>query len=325
VSAVDERPTPASDADEELDRLLERLNRQSAIRGSTAYGDIEWEDPAFAVDADDLRFALPAFDSLTRTPWYRSLAPEVRSRLGLYSAASKFKVGEQFENAFKQGLLRYLWKLPTSSAEGRYVYHEIIEEAQHSLMFREFIARSAPEVKGIQQPWRSLGRVVSYFGRFCPSLFFVFVLAGEDPLDNVQRTSLREGGRHPLVERIMRIHVSEEARHLSFSRQWLATHHRRARLPGRVLTALGAPLIVYVMMRLTLLPARDTIRRFRIPRSARRQAYRHDAEGRRFAAACLTKLWSTCERAGMQPWYSRPLWWLLGRRFGLSGGRDRPA
>ena len=51
------------------------------------------------------------------------------------------------------------------------------------------------------------------------------MLGGEDPIDHVQRTTLRSGRElHPLLERIMRIHVTEEARHLSFARQYLRTN-----------------------------------------------------------------------------------------------------
>jgi len=58
--------------------------------------------------------------------------------------------------------------------------------------------------------------------RLFPPLFFVGVLAGEDPVDHLQRLQL-QGDRelHPLVERIMRIHITEEARHLSFARHLL--------------------------------------------------------------------------------------------------------
>lgn len=44
------------------------------------------------------------------------------------------------------------------------------------------------------------------------------VLAGEEPVDYVQKRHLRSETIHPLVERIMRIHVVEEARHVSYAR-----------------------------------------------------------------------------------------------------------
>src|SRR5438270_8949384 len=65
-------------------------------------------------------------------------------------------------------------------------------------------------------------RGVVKLGRRFPELFFLFVLGGEEPIDYVQRQELRGGHDvHPLLERIMRIHVTEEARHLSFARHYL--------------------------------------------------------------------------------------------------------
>jgi hypothetical protein len=56
--------------------------------------------------------------------------------------------------------------------------------------------------------------------RSLAQLFVLFVLGGKDPIDYVQHLELRAGGRAtPLLKRIMRIHVTGEARHhLSFAR-----------------------------------------------------------------------------------------------------------
>src|SRR5207237_1161283 len=96
----------------------------------------------------------------------------------------------------------------------RYAYHAGIEEAQHSLMFQEFVNRSGTGVRGMSAFIRFLSRRVIILARFFPSLFFIFVLGGEDPIDHVQRKALRDEGMHPLVQRIMRIHVTEEPRRL---------------------------------------------------------------------------------------------------------------
>ena len=66
-------------------------------------------------------------------------------------------------------------------------------------------------------------------GRRFPAAFFFFVLGGEDPIDHVQRQVLSSGReQHPLAERIMRIHVTEEARHIKFAREGVV---RRTRVP----------------------------------------------------------------------------------------------
>src|SRR5439155_21822346 len=131
--------------------------------------------------------------------------------------------------------------------EYRYAYHEVIEEAQHSLMFQEFVNRSRAGVRGMPRPIRWLSRTVLQFARFFPALFFVFVLGGEDPIDHVQRRALREGHNHPLVERIMRIHTTEEARHLSFARAYLRRRVPSMNVLARAVLALAAPVILGIM------------------------------------------------------------------------------
>ncbi len=48
--------------------------------------------------------------------------------------------------------------------------------------------------------------------------FFMIVISAEEPGDYMQRVILRAGEQvHPLVGRIMAIHVAEESRHISFA------------------------------------------------------------------------------------------------------------
>ena len=56
------------------------------------------------------------------------------------------KAGLQFESVLKRGLLEYAFRLPDGVPEFRYAYHEVIEEAQHSLMFQEFVNRAGLDV-----------------------------------------------------------------------------------------------------------------------------------------------------------------------------------
>ena len=132
------------------------------------------------------------------------------------------KTGWHFENLLQRGLLMWAMGLPNGSPEFRYVHHEIIEESQHTLMFQEFVNRSGLPVRGMPRWARVLAEVfVVRAARDAPATFFVIVLGGEDPADHIQREELRRGTPHPLVEQIIRIHVTEEARHISFARNYL--------------------------------------------------------------------------------------------------------
>ncbi|HET7523188.1 MAG TPA: diiron oxygenase, partial [Acidimicrobiales bacterium] len=204
------------------DSLLGRLSNLSVTKHFDAYADVAWDAPDMRIDRHDPRWILGESDPLGRTEWYRNLPPATQASLGLDLVASKMKIGLQFESILKQGLLRFAADLPNRSPEFRYCYHELIEEAHHSLMFQEFVNRSGFDARGLSKIDRAGADFVVRLGRRFPELFFVFVLGGEDPIDHVQRRELRRGGMiHPLLERIMRIHVTEEARHLSFARHYL--------------------------------------------------------------------------------------------------------
>src|SRR5437879_6702876 len=100
-------------------------------------------------DREDPRWELTDDDPLGHTEWYKAQPQGVRARIGLHRIAASMKTGLQFESILKRGLLEYASKLPNGAPEFRYAYHEVIEEAQHSLMFHEFVNRSGVDVTGM--------------------------------------------------------------------------------------------------------------------------------------------------------------------------------
>lgn len=87
--------------------VVERLSKASVDRHWEPYRDIPWDAPEFRVDQADPRWELPEVDKLGGHPWYRSRSPEVRARIGLWRVATAMKIGLQFENLLKRGLLNY--------------------------------------------------------------------------------------------------------------------------------------------------------------------------------------------------------------------------
>jgi hypothetical protein len=300
-------------ADDAFAALLARLSAQSVTKHFDAYADVPWDDPAFAIDRADPRWELSAESGLGATEWYRSLPQPTRAALGLDLIASKMKTGLDFESVLKRGLLEYAATLPNRAPEFRYAYHEVIEEAQHSLMFQEFVNRSGADPRGLDPVERAASRLIIRLGRRFPPLFFVFVLGGEDPIDYVQRRDLRSGrDLHPLLERIMRIHVTEEARHLSFARHYLKRAASRLGPVRRAALAVGAPMVLSVMAQMMLRPSGQIVRRYRIPREVIREAFVNDPAERAMALESMAKirrLWSELGLAG--PGYRR-LWAVLG-------------
>jgi hypothetical protein len=257
------------------------------------------------MDADD--------GGLGATDWYKAQPQGVRARIGLYGIVSAMKTGLQFESILKRGLLEYAATLPNNSPEFRYAYHEVIEEAQHSLMFQEFVNRSGIDVKGMGKLIQFGARGVIKLGRRFPALFFLFVLGGEDPIDYVQRQELRGGGEiHPLLERIMRIHVTEEARHLSFARHYLKRTVPELSWFRRRMLAVRVPFILGQMAGMMLKPSKSMIREFGIPKAVIKEAFDDNPQARQFVKDSIRKVRNLCVELGIVPPISKQLWKAFG-------------
>jgi hypothetical protein len=313
ATALDRQPLDEEQQDDRFTELLRRLSHQSVVKHFDAYADVDWDDPDNAIDPRDPRWELDSGGGLVRTDWYRALPAETRARIGLHGITSNMKAGLQFENVLKRGLLEYAFGLPDGSPEFRYVYHEVIEEAQHSLMFQEFVNRAGLETPGLPWDMRLGSRRVVGLGRRFPALFFAFVLGGEDPIDHVQRTALRSGTEiHPLLERIMRIHVTEEARHLSFARSYLRTNVPKLSAWRRRALAMEAPLILATEAGVMLRPPRHLGRTYGVPDAVLREAYGPGSQSRQDAKDSLRKVRNLLVDLELVTPAAKRLWQRLG-------------
>jgi len=298
---------------ESFSRLVARLSHQSVVKHFDAYADITWDAEEFRIDPEDPLWELAPDDVLGASEWYRAQPPAVRARLGLHLVAHFMKVGLQFEGVLKQGLLAFAAGLPNRSPEFRYVYHEVIEEAQHSLMFQEFVNRSGFDLPGLTGVIGFLAGRVPTLAKVFPELFFVFVLGGEDPIDHVQRQALRrEEPVHPLLGRIMQIHVTEEARHLCFARHYLKERVPHLGRVRRAMLAVGAPVVLSIMAQLMMRPSPAIIREYGIPEAVIDQVYTRNPGHRANTLAALDKVRTLATELGLITPATRRLWQALG-------------
>jgi hypothetical protein len=298
--------------EDKYQRLLARLSHQSVVKHFDAYADIPWDDPDYAVDPDDPRFILHEGEPLGVTSWYKSQPEAIRARIGLHTVATFARIGYAFESVLKRGILEYAGTLPMDAPEFRYAYHEVIEEAQHALFFHEFVRRTGldvrlPRIVGIGE------RQVIRMGRTFPELFFMFVLSGEDPIDWMQREMLKSGHAvHPLLERITRIHITEEARHISFARHFLRRNvPRLGRIKQHVLRV-RTPLIFKVASHLMMRPSGHVIRTYGIPKSVIDEAYGPRSNHKQRTLDALRKPRDLCREIGVLDDNWARLWSMLG-------------
>lgn len=297
----------------DYEQLVQRLSKASVDKHYEPYVDVAWDDPEMRIDPEDTRWTLsPSVDPLGAHPWYQALPPGTQARIGLWRVATAMKTGVEFENLLKRGLLAYAFWLPNGSAEFRYAYHEVVEEGHHGMMFQEFVNRTDLPIRGVPNGIRQTAQAIPALGIAFPELFFFFVLGGEDPIDYVQRRTLNAGiDVHPLLERIMRIHVAEEARHLSFAR-----HYLRRRIPElgpirRSIIGFAIPLILYRMSKVMLGASGPMVREFGIPEQVIREAYR-SPQARAERRNSLAKVRELAVELGLASGASLRLWKSLG-------------
>ncbi|MCX6483223.1 MAG: diiron oxygenase [Mycobacterium sp.] len=292
--------------------LLTTLSEGSVRRNFNPYTDIDWDSPEFAITAGDERWVLPATDPLGRHPWYRAQSIERQIEIGQWRQANVAKVGLQFESILVRGLMNYSFWVPNGSPEYRYLLHESVEECNHTMMFQETVNRIGADVPGMPRLLRWLSPLIPLAAGPLPIPFFFGVLAGEEPIDHTQKNVLREGGEgreiHPIMERVMAIHVAEEARHISFAHEYL--RKRLPRLSGRqrFLLSLHVPIIMRVFCRAIMVPPRSFFRQFGIPRGVRKELFFRAPESRQLLRDMFADVRMLCHDTGLMNPAAKLVW-----------------
>jgi len=171
-------------------------------------------------------------------------------------------------------LLHYTFWVPNGSPEYRYCLHESVEECNHSLMFQEMVNRIGVDVPGMPRWLRWASPLLPLAAGPMPNVFFFGVLAGEVPIDHMQKDMLREGRpSHPIAEKVMAIHVAEEARHISFGHEYLRKRVPRMWRHSRFWLSLYVPVVMRVLCQAIVVPPRSFVKEFDMPRSVRKELF----------------------------------------------------
>jgi hypothetical protein len=110
----------------------------------------------------------------------------------------------------------------------------------------------------------------------------------------------------------MRIHVTEEARHLSFARGYLRTNVPKLPAWRRRAMAMQAPLILATEASVMLRPPRHLVRTYGVPDAVLREAYGPGSQNRQDAKDSLRKVRNLLVELGLVPPAAKRLWQRLG-------------
>ncbi len=308
------------------EQRLRTLSEASVNQHFDAFLDIDWDHPDFAIDPNDERWILPEADVLGRHPWYQALPKDEQIRVGLYRQANVVKVGLQFEQILIAGLMNYVFRLPNGSPEFRYSTHEATEECHHTQMFQEFVNRSGQDAPGGSRFFRSIGPILPLAARIVPFGFFYGVLAGEEPIDHVQKSILRAGDdMHPLLQRIMQIHVAEEARHIGFAHQYLEHRAPKLKRHERAVLSVAVPIIMRWLCDEILVPSKQARKDMGIPKSVIKDLYWDKPESRKMLRDLFGDVRMLAEDTQMMNPVSRQVWKLMKIDGRSSRYRSEPA
>lgn len=303
-----------SDADDTSGDLyihrVEALSRATVRRRFDPFVDIDWDAPENVVDKDDPRWELRADTSpLAATDWYARQPLQKRVEIGRWITANTFKVGIQFEMILIRGVVHYAGKLANSDPVFQYLMHEVTDECNHIQMFQEFINRNGQDVPGMRRMSRILGPFVGFISGYLSVLLFIGVLGGEQPVHFQQTLLLRAQQRvPPLLNRIVYIHLAEEARHITFADDHLAERVQYSGRWKRAVYAVMFPLFLRWLMGEIFTPPRSFAREFGAPRRTFKAAFWRSEYSRQLMAESAADARRVADSLGLRTAWSRWIW-----------------
>jgi hypothetical protein len=222
-----------------VNRLLKSAARQSYDPDV----DLDWDAP----EVEGLWAMQPERMSLYGTRLWDTLSEEQQKELSKHEVASIASVGLWFEIVLMQLLLKEVYRSDPTDPRTHFLLTEIAEECRHSTMFGRAIGAHGVPAYGPRPQIRQLAKVFPVIGRGAGA--YASILIGEEPVDRWQREQMNDERIQPLIRMVSRIHVLEEARHVTFAREELEKAvrgmGRTERLYQQTVTAQAA----YVMMR----------------------------------------------------------------------------
>jgi P-aminobenzoate N-oxygenase AurF len=244
--AATSRPPHTSRGPSQREKVAERLLRSSAARCYDPKVDIDWSAP---VEPD--KYFLPEHRvSLYGTELWERMTPEQRYELAKHEIVSITSFGIYAEVALMHLLLKVVASGDPTSRHAQYALTEVADECRHSTMFGRGIEKSG--VRPYLAPWwvRQLLNLTLLLP-IGPATYGGTLLV-EEITDRLQRESMADEGVQTTIRMINKVHVLEEARHISFARaevtRMVPGMGRFALAANRLMLAAAAPWLVRVML-----------------------------------------------------------------------------
>jgi hypothetical protein len=218
------------------ERTADRLIRSAAKSSFDPTVDVDWAAPQHPLQF----YSPPQRCSLYGTALWEQMTPEQRVALTRHEVASIASVGIWFEEILMQMLLRRAYDRDLTRKDIQWTLTEIADECRHSIMFATMIKVFNAPNYGVNRISHELGRLFKTISNGVQT--FAGTMYVEEILDSFQRDAMDDETLQPIVRQVSRIHVIEEARHISFAREEslraMATTGRIRRTYNRIMIGL---------------------------------------------------------------------------------------
>ncbi|RJQ72822.1 diiron oxygenase [Pseudonocardiaceae bacterium YIM PH 21723] len=207
----------------ERDKTAGRLLKSSAKNSYDPELDIDWDAPL----VDGLWGLQEHRSSLYGTEIWQRMPVEQRQQLTIQESASVATAGIWFEMILMRALLKRSYHGNPQDPHIQYALTEVADECRHSIMF----ARYSQKV-GLAD-YRP-HKLVHFGAQLMNALdtgaawIYAAILVAEEILDRLQREMMVDPAVQPLLRQVNRIHVLEEARHVTYAREEVQRYMAKA-------------------------------------------------------------------------------------------------
>jgi P-aminobenzoate N-oxygenase AurF len=180
------------------------------------FTEIDWDVPI-----DDSAYHLPPhWLPLYGTTAWDAMDEPARIVYSRHECAALCGAGIWFENRLMQVVLRHLASIPVTSPAHRYLLIEVADECRHSSMFGEYIRRAGTPAYSPPADAPTIDTLGDIAGS--QALGYLLILAVEEILDAANRATMKDDSIHTVSRQMAKLHVLEEARHVSFAKTYLS-------------------------------------------------------------------------------------------------------
>jgi hypothetical protein len=282
------------------EEFSERLLKGSVKKSYAPIVDIDWDAP---LDPDKF-FLPPKTVSLYGTPIWDNMTREQQIELSRQEFVNTLSAGIWFENILNQALLRKMMHQDPTASATHYELTELGDETRHMIMFGKAIERVGAKPVRPRLYQRMIINSLPF--AFQGSVLWVAALIGEEIFDSLQRQMMDDDELQPMVQRLMRIHVTEEARHIQFARDGLRKRSPNMRRIPRMFVANVNGLGGYFFRYLFTNPV--PYRRTGLDGRKTRRVARNSQHRREVQAIGFAPLAAFLEEVGLMGWIARRMW-----------------